>query len=235
MSFPQVSVSSPVRKLHCLTCFPVDAHTAHHLYTECLKGELMRGRTVILVSHHVQLCAPAAAYVVALDNGRIQFSGSGEDFVGSDVMQTLVQSKAVQVEDADDTECFADEKELGEQSETTSTVAGIMPADGKQQDEKKGPRQLVEDETRAVGRVERRIWWTYITAVGELQYWLIFGLAHVAGALAPVVENSWLRYDFSLVIGVLVVEIAATATGQGHRANTTRPTVPPITLESTPL
>ena len=50
--------------------FTVDAHTAHHLYFECLKGDLMRGRTVILVSHHVQLCAPGASYIVALDNGR---------------------------------------------------------------------------------------------------------------------------------------------------------------------
>jgi ABC-type multidrug transport system ATPase subunit len=174
--------------------FSVDAHTAHHLYTECLKGELMRGRTVILVSHHVQLCAPGAAYVVALDNGRIQFSGSGENFAGSEVMQTLVQSKAAEVEDTDDPEAIADEKEPGEQSETTSVVTAVEPADAKQEQEKKnGPRKLVEEEKRAVGRVDRKVWWTYFSAVGGLQYWLIFGLAHVAGALAPVVENSWLR------------------------------------------
>lgn len=49
--------------------FLVDAHTAHHLFEKCIKGELMRGRTVILVSHHVQLCAPDAKYIV----GRIAF------------------------------------------------------------------------------------------------------------------------------------------------------------------
>ena len=40
----------------------------------------MRGRTVILVSHHVQLCAPGASYIVALDNGRLQFQGKQAEF-----------------------------------------------------------------------------------------------------------------------------------------------------------
>ena len=41
----------------------VDAHTAHHLYHSCLKGPLMKDRTVVLVSHHVALTAPGAAYI----------------------------------------------------------------------------------------------------------------------------------------------------------------------------
>ncbi|KAG8938967.1 hypothetical protein FRC00_014283, partial [Tulasnella sp. 408] len=42
----------------------VDAETAQHIFEHALKGPLMKGRTVILVSHHVQLCVPGAAYVV---------------------------------------------------------------------------------------------------------------------------------------------------------------------------
>ena len=34
---------------------------------------LMRGRTVLLVSHHVQLCDLGASYIVALGNGHLQF------------------------------------------------------------------------------------------------------------------------------------------------------------------
>jgi ABC-type nitrate/sulfonate/bicarbonate transport system ATPase subunit len=33
----------------------VDAHTASHLFERCLRGPLMNGRTVVLVSHHVQV------------------------------------------------------------------------------------------------------------------------------------------------------------------------------------
>ena len=52
----------------------------------------MRGRTVILVSHHVQLCAPGASYIVALDNGRLQFQGGRDEFIASGVLKTLSQS-----------------------------------------------------------------------------------------------------------------------------------------------
>lgn len=54
---------SPLRLQLIYGC-PVDAHTAHHLFEKCIKGNLMQGRTVVLVSHHVQLCAPDAKYIV---------------------------------------------------------------------------------------------------------------------------------------------------------------------------
>ena len=59
----------------------------------------MRGRTIILVSHHVQLCAPGAQYIVSLDNGRVQYSGDYEGFQGSGVLKTLVQSGATDPSD----------------------------------------------------------------------------------------------------------------------------------------
>ncbi|KAL4079580.1 hypothetical protein J3A83DRAFT_4368342 [Scleroderma citrinum] len=79
----------------------VDAHTAHHLYYQCLKGDLMHGRTVILVSHHVQLCVSGATYIVALDNGRVIFQGDKEAFQASDIIGTLVHSGGGDGEDKD--------------------------------------------------------------------------------------------------------------------------------------
>jgi ABC-type multidrug transport system ATPase subunit len=154
----------------------------------------MRGRTVILVSHHVQLCSPGAAYVVALDNGRLQWSGSGQDFAGSAVMESLVQSKAAAVEDADDPEGIADDKEPGADSETTSVVTAVGTSGIKKDDGKtKAPRKLIEEEKRAVGRVGKNVWLTYLRACGALPYWSVFVLAHVIGSLTQVVENAWLR------------------------------------------
>ena len=34
----------------------------------CIRGKMVEGRTVIMVSHHTALVAPAAAYIVALEN-----------------------------------------------------------------------------------------------------------------------------------------------------------------------
>jgi hypothetical protein len=39
---------------------------------------------------------------------------------------------------------------------------------------KKPARKLVEEEKRAVGRIGRDIWETYIQACGNMWYWLLF-------------------------------------------------------------
>lgn len=168
----------------------VDAHTAHHLYHECLKGPLMRGRTIVLVSHHVQLCAPGASYVVALDNGRVQFVGSGAEFRASGVMDTLVQSGRADGGEDDAEE--AAEKELapsgsGNQSDVSSTVEKA------EQQPKKSPRKLVEEEARAVGHISRDIWKTYILACGGAWFWAAFIIILLVAAMSPVAENWWLK------------------------------------------
>ncbi|KAF7325781.1 Multidrug resistance-associated ABC transporter protein [Mycena kentingensis (nom. inval.)] len=168
----------------------VDAHTAHHLYHKCLKGELMKDRTIILVSHHVQLCAPGAAYIVALDNGRVQFQGSQEGFQTSGVMNKLVQSTTAneeeQTEAALDGLPSASVKEDGADEEETVPI--------KKEAKDKAPRKLVEEEQRAVGRVARDVWATYIKACGAGWYWVVFVLVFVVAALGPVVENGWIGY-----------------------------------------
>ncbi|QMW46861.1 hypothetical protein G4B11_010340 [Aspergillus flavus] len=53
----------------------VDIHTARHIFIHGLTGELAQGRTRILVTHHVQLCASKAKYLVTLENGTVVFAG----------------------------------------------------------------------------------------------------------------------------------------------------------------
>lgn len=193
--------------LHCTTLIflTVDAHTADHLYNECLRGDLMKGRTVILVSHHVQLCAPGAKYVVALDNGRLLFEGSKEKFYDSGILASLVQSEQTQdePENNDDKEEKdqlekAEERILSEEppSETTSTVASASPSI---KAEKKPARKLVEEEKRAVGRISRDIWETYIWACGNGWYWALFIFILVVASASPVLENGWLRSVIHLI------------------------------------
>lgn len=183
-----------------LTCSIVDAHTAHHLFYECLKGDLMRGRTVILVSHHVQLCAPGASYVVTLDNGHLQFQGNRDEFMSSEVLRTLSQSGAADASDEKTETLVHAIEEIAEQpahssgnSETSSTT-GVTAVEAETKPEvKKAPRRLVEEEKRAVGRISRDIWLTYLGACGGWIYWLIFAFFLSFGAAGPVLENWWLK------------------------------------------
>lgn len=158
----------------------------------------MQGRTVILVSHHVQLCAPGAKYIVALDNGRLQFEGSSEAFFASPVMKTLLQSTDnSQPTDEEEKELAKAEEQIlapdksGESSSETSSTIAPAPSDIKK--ERKGPRKLVEEEKRAVGRISRDIWETYIWACGDQWYWAVFIAILATASLSPVIENGWLR------------------------------------------
>ncbi|CAK5268423.1 unnamed protein product [Mycena citricolor] len=148
----------------------VDAHTAHHLYNSCLRGELMRGRTLLLVSHHVQLCAPGAAYVVALDNGTVKYAGDRDTFRSSGVMGSLVQSAA---HEDDGVEDAADATKSDSESERTT---------------------FLEEERRATGRVAWSVWMSYIAAAGSWWYWLLFIVLFAVSAMTPVLENGWLGY-----------------------------------------
>ncbi|KAJ2928554.1 hypothetical protein H1R20_g8546, partial [Candolleomyces eurysporus] len=148
----------------------VDAHTAHHLYHQCLKGDLMKGRTVILVSHHVQLCVGGASYIVALDNGRVLFEGGRDAFQASGIIRKLGQTSTAAGDDGEEKEKLIEigAKVLGEQG--------------------------VEEEKRAVGRIKRDIWMTFFWACGHYWYWTLFGVTFIIASIAPVLENSWLRF-----------------------------------------
>ncbi|KAH8793678.1 multidrug resistance-associated ABC transporter [Flagelloscypha sp. PMI_526] len=170
----------------------VDAHTADHLFKKCLKGELMSGRTVILVSHHVQLCAPGAAFVVALDNGGANFIGDSAAFLSSPVMKSLVKAHDEQVGEQ--------EQEATEQEEAVATTGEIEkladPAgkDEEKEKEKKAPRKFGSEEERAVGRIARAVYKLYLTSLGGVFYWVLFTLVYGLAALGPVAVNGWLRY-----------------------------------------
>jgi len=193
----------------------VDAHTAHHLYHECLKGELMEGRTLILVSHHVQLCAPGASYIVALDNGRVQFSGNYTEFQGSGVIQSLVQTSDASA-DAKEEVLEDNKKQTRSGSETSSTVATVAVSASEVKPERKSPRKLVEEETRAFGHISRDVWETYIWACGQGWYWTLFLAVLIVASLSPVFENGWLR-----LVLLRHVSILYSLTHPRHWSNTT--------------
>ncbi|OCB86633.1 multidrug resistance-associated ABC transporter [Sanghuangporus baumii] len=191
----------------------VDVHTAHHLFHECLRDELVHGRTIILVSHHVQLCLDGAEYVVALDNGRTWFSGNPEDFRSSGVMDQLIQDSHVVTPEGVNKGKV--EKGFPFNSSSSTTIdapakTGQITSDSKSKHppltkkassllENKTPRKLVEEEKRAVGNIGKDVWKTYFSAVGGVPYWIIFASSIILAAAGPVAENGWLSYWSRLV------------------------------------
>jgi ABC-type multidrug transport system fused ATPase/permease subunit len=99
----------------------LDVHTARWVVDKCFKGDLICGRTVLLVTHNVAMASPLADYVVSLGrDGRVASHDSVSDALKKD--RTLVKELAEGSRAIND-----DEKKID--AEGSDEVA--KPADGK--------------------------------------------------------------------------------------------------------
>lgn len=122
----------------------VDVHTARHLYDHALTGPLSRGRTRILVTHHVSLCLPGADYIVSLNQGSVQYAGPG--------LKMDTSPHPTDISEPDKTE----------------TSDGFFP----EEPSNSSPSQFVEDEQRQEGSMQWRVWKAYITMGGSFVPWI---------------------------------------------------------------
>ncbi|KAG6887018.1 hypothetical protein C0995_002341, partial [Termitomyces sp. Mi166 len=150
----------------------VDSGTAGWIVERLLGGELLRGRTVILVTHHVDLVLPVAQYVVRMLDGRIDMQGSVKDLRARGVLEEIQHESAVNVAEAEvkeqEQEALVETpdedgemQELEESSESGN--ANGTEGEGERKERKK-PRKLVKDEHREVGGVKWAIYQSYLKA-----------------------------------------------------------------------
>ncbi|ETW87620.1 ABC transporter [Heterobasidion irregulare TC 32-1] len=81
----------------------LDVHTARWIVDKCFKGDLIRGRTVLLVTHNVAMASPIAEYVVSLGlDGKVASRGSVLDALAHDnALSKEVSEEVVAIEKAD--------------------------------------------------------------------------------------------------------------------------------------
>lgn len=152
----------------------VDAHTAKHLAERLLAGPLIEGRTLLLVSHNVQLVGPQMDKVVYLEDRRIAFDGSGPAFLNSTHFNGLLEAK--------------DEDE--EPSEKQPEDAKLSEHGGKSR----------AHEHRERGSIAWRVWEAYVQASSGWSLCIVTMLLFAASSLWDLVNNAWLR-DWSATIG----------------------------------
>ncbi|KAI8343122.1 P-loop containing nucleoside triphosphate hydrolase protein [Chlamydoabsidia padenii] len=158
----------------------VDAHTAKHLYDNALMGPLMKNRTRVLITHNVKLCVNGASYLVHIRSGRTDLVGSPSDLRLSGELNTILEEEKDQGN--------ADQEE--EAVETTGDAPHAAPsADA----DKKSPRVLVEEETRATGMVKLRLYNMYLKMVGNPFYWIIVASILIGARSLDVTESWWVK------------------------------------------
>lgn len=69
----------------------LDVHTAKWIVEKCLKGSLIKDRTVLMVTHNVALTRSIAGFVVSINDGHVVNQGTVSDTLSDD--EVLVQAE----------------------------------------------------------------------------------------------------------------------------------------------
>ena len=154
----------------------VDAHVGRLIVDEALTGELARGRTRILATHHAELVLARASYLVRLQDGRLE---------SADVLDAS----------EDDTR---DNTEAGSTLVSDTETNSELNADGQpiedvqqlKQKNKKTKDASDSEEKRETGRVKWKVYKAYYDASGAATYWL-FGIAVLIVARLLPVARTW--------------------------------------------
>ena len=126
-------------------------HTAQHIVEHCLRGDLAKNRTIILVTHHITLCLSSASYIVELAAGKVVLQGSVKELQATGNLKTVVDAE-------DDTA-----EPEGEEEEIVSiNEADAVTQNGGEEKRKRiSSGKLVEAEHREEGRVSLATYITY--------------------------------------------------------------------------
>ncbi|KAK4154036.1 hypothetical protein C8A00DRAFT_14832 [Chaetomidium leptoderma] len=152
----------------------VDAHVGRLIVDVALTGDLARGRTRILATHHAELVLPHASCLVRLRSGQVE---STEVLTPSDVRAV------VPVEPEQGTTSIA----LGETSGDTQ-IGHSAPAASK--------KAKKEEEQRETGRVKWGVYKAYYKASGGAFPWLA-GVSILLIAHALTVARTWSLKELS--------------------------------------
>lgn len=117
-------------------------------------GPLLKGRTVVLVTHHVELVLPGTDYLVRMLDGRIDVQGTVRYLRAQGILEEIKQEATIE----------AKEEEAKVADEEIKTPEGDIVEGGEVGADAKKPRKLVKDEHRESGGVKWSIYKTYLKA-----------------------------------------------------------------------
>lgn len=144
-----------------------------------LEGPLLVNRTVILVTHHVELVVPAAHYLVRMLDGRIDTQGSISDLRSRGLLEEIAHDESIEVHK---------QEQVAEDSVVPDDIL-LAPEDA---DKKFQPRQLVKEEHREEGGVKGRVYKEYLEA-SSYWVWSVVALVMVINQFCGVGEKLWIN------------------------------------------
>lgn len=140
----------------------VDTAVQRKLY-DTLQGPLVRGRRVILVTHHLKLVLQSVDHLILLRRGEIEAQGSPADLQGRGLLKDLILEEEkfqVEVDTRSELKSTTIEGEGSRVSKGHSTKTKL----------KEDPKLLYELEKRREGSVDWSFWTLYISASSPLAW-----------------------------------------------------------------
>jgi len=152
----------------------LDVHVGRIVFQKCITGELMKDRTVLLVTHHVKMAKKAARQIVVMEQGKIISVLHSEDSLanlGAETQALLQESE---------------EKSKIDESSVPTKVDSTTP----DKPEKSG--KLVLEEERAVGRISRKTIFQYMSYFGNPLFLAGLWLSVSLGQTGNILNNWWI-------------------------------------------
>ncbi|KAI7876125.1 P-loop containing nucleoside triphosphate hydrolase protein [Lichtheimia hyalospora FSU 10163] len=173
----------------CLSA--VDTHTAQHIFHSCLMGDLLKDRTVVMVTHHVPLCLPAAKFLVKMDpEGRVAAFGDTDTLLKAGTLADVIGNSNCHGDD-NGTPTIKVTRENDQQQHQQQEPTQDNAADDVAQD-KRGEK-FISEERAARGHVKLKVHATYLKACGGWPFWILLCLFFVGSRVLVFVETWWLR------------------------------------------
>lgn len=185
----------------CLSA--LDTQTAQWVMERCIKGELTRGRTRILVTHNVELTVKHAKFVVALKDGiviakglpgEIELEGFSDRWQSVNEINDDSQSSPMNGSQVfstcaalNDTASNATADAESNRVETEDMVAAerILSTPN--------VRQALIPETKATGTIKWNLFTLYLKALGKWYLWFAMCFMFFANQFSTLSIDLWIR------------------------------------------
>ncbi|KAK0458994.1 uncharacterized protein EV420DRAFT_1541764 [Desarmillaria tabescens] len=161
----------------------LDVHTSKWIIDKCFKGDLIKDRTVILVTHNIAMAEPIAQFVVSLKDGRVASQGS----LSSALSHDRVLAKEAQ----------QDEEALHKVDEEIDAEDAEEDAGGDPVKDKKSDGKLIVAEEIQEGHISWPSLKLYLTALGgnhTMLFFVIFVGSYIMQEVLITAQTWFLGY-----------------------------------------
>ncbi|GKU04827.1 unnamed protein product [Fusarium langsethiae] len=185
----------------------VDAHVGRHIFEKCLTGDICKGRTRILVTHHVGLVQSKAKYIVELGEGMALHCGLVADFIRDGTLDEIRHHEETAQQPSEDetmdssTAVNSEEVSITDPTETNEN----MPL---QKVPSRTAKQFIQEEAREKGMVKKHVYLTYLKDSGGALMWSVCAVVFLGFQIGILGRAWWLRIwtgdvDESVSVGSL--------------------------------